>query len=152
MTKSKSKNSKPLASHESTITIQRGERKVPDTYARITDSLLKSEAFKSLAYHEKMLCISMRVQEYGKRKPNRDYDENSEYWSSVCSDLCFYYSFATAKDYSDRYKNNSGRLYKDIDALIEHGFIEKVISGKGTREKSVYKYSDKWQHWKPTPK
>ena len=142
---------KPLASFESTIRIKRGSQLRPDTYARIADSLVLSEAFKDLKPHLQMLYIYMREQEIGKRKPNRDFDEDFPLWEAVRSEQCFYFPFCTAKKYSKRYAGNSKRLYDDIDVLIEHGFIEKVMSGKNTRSKNVYKYSDKWQHWSKTP-
>ena len=142
---------KPLQSYESTITINRGGKQMPDIYARITDSLLLSEAFKDLPSHLQMLYINMRLQEYGKRKPNRDFDETSSVWEAVRSDLCFYYPWHTAKSYNKRYIGNSSRLYDDIDVLVNHGFIEKVVSGQSTRSNSVYKFSDKWQKWKNQP-
>ncbi len=147
MSRTKNKEVKPLASYESTKKIKRGGKLMADTYARITDSLLLSEAFKDLRPHVQMLYIFMRQQEYGRRKPNRDCNEESEYWEVVRSEQCFYFPWYTAKLYSDRYKGNSSRFYNDIKILIEHGFIEKILSGKTTREKNIYKYSDKWQSW-----
>ena len=140
---------RPLATYESAGKIKRGGRMMADTYARITDSVLLSPAFQDLKPHLQMLYIAMRVQDIGKRKPNRDYDESSPAWEMVRSEQCFYFPFHTARQYCSRYQGNSGRLYSDIEILIEHGFVEKVLSGKNAREKSVYRYSDKWQHWKP---
>lgn len=141
---------KPLATFESTIKIKRGGKEMSDTYARITDSLLLSEAFQDLKPRTQMLYIFMREQYMGKRKPNRDFDENSPIWEAIRSDECFYFPFHTAKSYNKSYKANSGRLYTDIEVLIEHGFIEKIVSGKANRDNSIYKYSDKWQKWKKT--
>lgn len=145
------KQSTPLQSYESTKVIRRGGKTVNDSYARITDSLLLSEAFKDLKPHVQILYICMRNQDFGKRKPSRDYDEKSSVWEKVKDDRCFYYPWHTAKLYSDRYKNNSGRLYRDIDILVKHGFIELILSGRNTRKNTVYKYSDKWQQWKKPP-
>ena len=140
---------RPLASYESTGRIKRGGRTMSDTYARITDSVVLSPAFQDLKPHLQMLYLAMRLQDIGKRKPNRDYDESSPVWEQVRSEQCFYFPFHTARQYLPRYSGNSGRLYADIDILIEHGFVEKVLSGKNARENNVYKYSDKWQQWKP---
>lgn len=93
----------------------------------------------------------MRDQYMGKRKPNRDYDESSPCWEQVRSDECFYFPRSTAGKYMPRYIQNGSRLYADIDILIEHGFVEKVLCGKTSRDKNVYKYSDKWQQWKKQP-
>lgn len=146
MSKSKIEK-KPLASFESTIKVKRGGKIVNDTYARMTDSLLLSPAFYDLKPHEQALYFFMRQQEFGKRKPNRDYNEESPEWDIIKNELCFYFPWHTAKAYSKRYKDTSSRLYKDIDVLIEHGFIEKVLNGRSARSNNVYKYSDKWQKW-----
>lgn len=148
---SKKTKGKPLEPYESAGKIMRGSRPSPDTYARITDSVLLSEAFQDLKPHIQMLYIYMREQEIGKRKPNRDFDNTSPIWESVCSDQCFYFPWHTAKAYSKRYEKNGSRLYKDIEVLIEHGFIEKVLSGRNTRKNSIYKYSAKWHEWKKPP-
>lgn len=151
MGRSKKQPSKPLQSYESTKVIRRGGKTVNDSYARITDSLLLSEAFKDLKPHLQMLVIYMRNQDFGKRKPNRDYSETSSVWEFVKDDRCFYFPWHTAKSYTDRYKNNSGRLYRDINVLIEHGFIELSLNGRNTRKNNIYKFSDKWQQWKKPP-
>lgn len=151
MGSNKQNEPRPLASFESTIKIKRGGKLKNDTFARITDSLLLSEAFKDLKPHIQMLYIYMREQDWGKRKPNRDFNETSPVWAEVRSEQCFYFPWHTAKAYSKRYKDNSSRLYKDIQILIDHGFIEKAMSGRTTRDNSVYKYSDKWQQWKKQP-
>jgi hypothetical protein len=44
--------------------------------------------------------------------------------------------------------SNNVQFNKYCDELIERGFIELYQSGKNTRTPNVYKYSDKWQHWK----
>lgn len=141
----------PLESFESTLHIRRGGKDRKDTYARICESLLLSDAFKDLKPHIQMLYIFMREQYMGKHKPNRDYDEASDLWEAVRSDKCFYFPWHTAKQYSKRYEDNSSRLYKDIEVLIDHGFIEKRVNGRSAREKNVYYYSDKWQQWKKPP-
>lgn len=107
-----------------------------------------SKAFQDLTPRLQMLYIAMRLQHFGERKPNRDY-KDSPLLEKVKSDECFYFYRSIAEQYCPRYKNNSGRLYEDIRVLIDHGFIDLVFSGKIAREKSVYKYSDRWKNWKP---
>ena len=143
------RNTRPLAPYESTGKIKRGGRSMADVYARITDSVVLSPAFQDLKPHLQMLYIAMRLQDIGKRKPNRDYDEKSALWEQVRSEQCFYFPYHVARQYCSRYQGNSGRLYTDIAVLIDHGFIDKVVSGKTTRDNSVYRYSDRWQQWKP---
>lgn len=120
-----------------------------DTYARITESVMLSPAFQDLTPRLQMLYVAMRLQDIGKRKPNRDYDENSPIWEEVRSEQCFYFNRKIAERYFPQYKNNSRRLYQDIRALDDHGFIDLVVSGKATRDKSIYRYSDRWHNWEP---
>ena len=143
----KQRTDKFLLSFEST----KDRKGKPDTFARITDSLLLSEAWQDLKPYHHDLYMAMRQQNMGKRKPNRDYSEGSEEWEKVKSDLCFYFPRGTAERYCKRYVGNHSRLYKDIDDLIEHGFIDSIVSGKSDRSKNVYSYSDRWHHWKKPP-
>ncbi len=141
-----------LDSYQTTGTIKREGKLVSDTFTPITDSVLLSEAFHDLKPHEQILYIAMRSQEYGKRKPCRDYMEGSVEWERVKSDKCFYFPRSMAERYCKRYAhNNHNRLYKDIGVLVQHGFIDIVISGKADRSKSVYAYSDRWHHWRKPP-
>lgn len=123
--------------------------KEPDTFTRIYESVLISEAFQDLSPQVQMLYICMRAQYYGKRKPNREYDESFILWDQIKTDDCFFFSRHMASKYMKKYEKNSSRLYRDIKVLEEHGFIETVFSGKSSKSKSVYKYSDKWKEWKP---
>ena len=146
---SKKEKFNPLQSFEST------NNKLPngskDSYARITESLFISEAFQDLEPKLQLLYIAMRLQYYGKRPVIRDFNESSPIYDKLKSDLCFYFPWHTAKKYFSRYEKNSRRLYQDIRVLIEHGFIESVISGRNTRKNSIYKFSDKWREWKKPP-
>lgn len=138
-----------LLPFETAGTVRRGGHDHPDTFARITDSLMRSEAFQSLSDRQKVLYIAMRQQFMGRRKPARDFDEGSPEWEKVKGDDCFYYPLHTAKEYSPQLRSgNHARLYNDIRVLIEHGLIECVSSGKATRENSVYRFSSKWRTWR----
>ncbi len=107
-----------LESYQTTRTITRNGKLVSDTYTPITDSVLLSEAFQDLKPHEQILYIAMRSQEYGKRKPCRDYKEGSMEWEQVRSDKCFYFPRSMAERYCKRYVKNQNRLYKDVRVLV----------------------------------
>lgn len=47
-------------------------------------------------------------------------------------------------------ENHKG-FYRDMNALIEKGFIRCVQSGRTDRTKSVYAFSDAWQQWRDEP-
>lgn len=46
------------------------------------------------------------------------------------------------------YKNQA-QFYKDRQQLVDFGFIEILESGKNTRTKAVYRFSDRWQKIRP---
>ena len=117
---------------------QRGKNQA-DTSANIYESRLQSPAFKSLTSKQKVLYLYCKGQYYGKRKPRKDYEKQGLYQE----DTYFYFNWQLALDY-DLYTTHS-RLYKDLNALIKNGFIEKSKSGQGHKEQNVYKFSDKWQ-------
>lgn len=43
------------------------------------------------------------------------------------------------------YKNNMRAFRKDMDALIELGFIRQLVSGWNTRTINIYGFSGKWK-------
>lgn len=117
---------------------QRGKEQT-DTSANIYESLLQSKAFKSLTAKQQILYVYCKAQYYGKRKPKKDYEKQGLYQD----DTYFYFNWQIAIDY-DLYSTHS-RFYKDMKVLTEKGFIELIKSGKGHKEKNVYRFSDKWQ-------
>lgn len=44
---------------------------------------------------------------------------------------------------------NCNQFFKDRKQLVDNGFIVIEESGKNTRTKAVYKFSDKWQKVRP---
>lgn len=114
-----------------------------DTTASIYNSMLTHPAFTSLKTRQKILYVYIKLQLYGKRKPKHDFPEVEE----VASDLCFYLNHAAVVDYGLYVESNHKDFYKDMQELEEHGFIEKISSGKTHRKKNIYKFSSKWQEW-----
>ena len=117
-----------------------------DTFAQIYESVLRSEAFQSLAPRVQMLYIYTRMQEMGKRKPNREL-KNTMVEEFVKSEDYFFFPSNVAAQYTSRYNSKQSNLYKDMRTLEEHGFIDIVISGRNTRTKSVYRHSDRWKQY-----
>lgn len=110
-----------------------------DTSANVYMSMLLSEAWMDLTALQQRLYLYCKAQYYGeKQKPTDD-------------KLCF--TMNRAK-WSDKYRlygksSNQRGFYRDMSALIEHGFIVCQASGATTRKKSIYRFSDKWQQWDP---
>ncbi|MBE7728047.1 MAG: hypothetical protein E7244_27770 [Enterocloster citroniae] len=119
---------------------QRGKEQA-DTSANIYESMLQSAAFKSLTNKQMILYVYCKAQYYGKRKPRKDYEKQGLYQD----DTYFYFNWQLAIDYDLYPATSHSKFYKDMKTLEQKGFIEKVKSGQGHKEKNVYKFSDKWQ-------
>lgn len=108
-----------------------------DTSANIYCSMINSAAWLDLTASQKVLYVTCKAQYYAeKKKPIQDdnttFTMNKSKWSEK-------YQLYTA--------NNQRGFQRDISALISHGFISCVKNGATTRSKSIYRFSDKWQHF-----
>lgn len=90
----------------------------------------------SLKPRAKVLYLYMKAQYYGVKEKNKP-EQNPLY---------FVFNQAMWKTTYKLYTNNKS-FYEDRDALIERGFIEIVETGKITRTKNIYKFSDSWTDW-----
>lgn len=108
--------------------------KTKDIFATIYADMIQSQAWKELTNNARVLYIYMKLQYYGQKPIN----EMEDY---------FYFNKAM---YTKTYKlyTNVGQFYKDRDLLVKNGFIE-IVGGstKTTREKMIYRYSDKWKEF-----
>ena len=116
---------------------QRG-KKQKESFAKVYESMLQSNAFKSLNAKQQILYIYCKLQYYGKRKPSKDYKEQFQ------ENTCFYMNWGKALDYNLYTESSSRNFYRDMKKLEEKGFIEKLKSGQKHKEKNVYRFSDKW--------
>lgn len=117
-----------------------------DSFLRVYESMLTSEAFKSLTKNQKLLYFYMKCQLYGKkRKPKYDYPD----LESVQGDGVFYFNrYAAVSKYGLYSDGNRKSLYDDIKALKDHGFIKIISSGRTTKSNSIYEFSSDWKYWK----
>lgn len=110
-----------------------------EVYARVTESMMRSPAFMMLTHRQQILFLFCKLQWIGKRKPSLDFEEYQGddlfylNWAAVCDD----YGLYTPKS-----KKN---FYTDMQALIDHGLIDMVASGKSQRKKTVYRFSVRWR-------
>ncbi|WP_026498924.1 hypothetical protein [Butyrivibrio sp. WCD2001] len=112
-----------------------------DTFTRISESMLQSNAYKSLKPRQRDLYIHCKAQWIGKHKPRHDFKDVPE----LDSDDLFYFNFDVAVEYGLYTPKSSHLFYNDMKALIESGFIDKVVSGKAHKKKNIYRYSDRWR-------
>lgn len=115
-----------------------------DTSANIYESLLTSDAFKNLTSKQKILYVYAKAQFYGHRKPEKDFKDLPD----VAGNECFYLQWKSVQDYGLYTSTSHSNFYADMKALIDHGFIERVASGKRQRQKTIYRFCSEWQKWK----
>ena len=100
-------------------------------YARIYNTMLKSQAWRNLSKNARDLYVHMKAQYYA--QPDIE----------GCPDGCFYFNRGMWQEDYKLYKNQN-QFYKDRDLLVKHGFIEIYQNGKNTRTKTIYMFSNKW--------
>ena len=108
-----------------------------DVSANIYETMLLSPAWLDLSASQKVLYLTCKAQYYAeKHKPVEDdvttFTMNLAKW---------------ADKYQLYAKSNQRSFHRDMAALISHGFVSCVSSGKITRTKSIYRFSSKWQRY-----
>ena len=110
--------------------------KSSDTSANIYMSMLLSEAWMDLTATQQRLYLYCKAQYYAeKKKPYDDrkcFTMNQSKWSKL---------------YRLYKESNAKGFYRDMEALIDHGFIKCVFSGAISHQKSVYRFSSMWQNY-----
>ena len=120
-----------------------GENGKTDTHVAIYRSMLFHPAYTSLKPRQRELYNYCKEKLYGHRKPQSDFPDVPE----LQGDKLFYFSLSDAVE-TGLYKPSMRReFYGDMQILEDHGLIRKVVSGKPTKRKSIYEYSNKWQTW-----
>ena len=113
-----------------------------DIFASIYLSMIKSDKWKGLSKNQQLLYVYCKFQYYGEKncpKPMVKKLAEEEYA------LCFTMNKSKwCKAYNLYKEGNQAMFYKDMDALINNGFIELVECGKTSRTKNIYKFSNKW--------
>ena len=99
-------------------------------------SMLQAAAWKDLTAQQQRLYLYCKAQYYAeKAKPEGNplaFTMNQSKWHGL---------------YGLYEKSNAKGFYRDMGALIEHGFVSCVQCGAITRTKSIYEFSSKWQQY-----
>ena len=114
-----------------------------DTCAQIYESMLTHPAFLDLTYRQRFLYVVCKAQLYGKRKP-RDTEGYKEI-PELCGETVFFFGSDDAARYGLSTESNHRDFYRDMRALINAGFIEKLVDGSRGRGRAVYRLSSRWQ-------
>lgn len=141
-------------------TAENGKRRTETTTA-LHYSLLTSDAFKDLTASQRMLYVYAKTQFYGAvSRPAKDFKDIKEYQEQQ-GRMFFYLNHKLMTEVFGLYaKSNHRSLYRDVQALEDHGFIERVTNIKtdgekggniegGNHMRTIYKYSEDWKDWKP---
>lgn len=124
-------------------------RKKPmaDTSSNIYESMMRSDAFKSLTITQKYLYVVCKAQYMGKTKPGQLYKETPQ----LQGEEFFFLSWNQVQEYGVYGMGNKtqAKFYRDMKVLQEKGFIKKVSKGRA-RQRSVYEYIDEWKHYNET--
>ncbi len=113
-----------------------------DTYVAMYTSMTSSRAFHALTGNQRELYRFCRAQKYNRdNRPGKVYPD----WKECQFDTVFFMNWGIAKEI-ELYKSKN-TFYKDLQRLIEIGFIECLYNGKTSRNKSVFKYSGKWRNY-----
>lgn len=133
--------------------IDRNGKEQTDTTTLLTYSMMISGAFKDLTARQRMLYVYAKSQFYGARsRPGKDFTDVPEF-KEYKGQKYFYLNHALLSDVYGLYpKTNHRDLYKDIEALVKHGFIEYYTEPKAVNKsnhmRTIYRYSEAWKDWK----
>lgn len=123
MTRKRSKSMMKNQSWEST-------QEIGGKFAKICGTMTSSMAWKKLSMRQKGLYLSLKIK-YTKKSDGSD---NSNDISII------------EAEFKDDYKSKN-TLMKDVDALIDYGFIKLIRNGKYARKPNIYGFSDKWKKY-----
>ena len=107
-----------------------------DTSANIYESMLLSSAWNDLISKQRLFYVYCKSQFYSEKTT---YEDNPYTFTMNKAKWCSKYSIYT--------KGNASSFYKDMEALINHGFIACIKCGAIARQKNIYQYSSKWRLW-----
>lgn len=110
------------------------------TFGIVYESMLKSEAYKSLSAGEKIMYVCCRTQATSKDSKMCLYNHAKEF-GTMYSDNDFVFPATHMEKYGfDR--SNGGKL---LNSLIAKGFLDKKEANKPRKKVNVYSFSSRWK-------
>lgn len=104
-----------------------------EAFASLYHSMMTSPAYVALTPRQRDLYTFCKLQYYGETpRGNPEFTMNQYKW-------CQKY-----KIYS---RGNASSFYRDMEALITHGFIDCIQQGALTKRKNIYRLSDRWRYY-----
>lgn len=125
-----------------------GKRK--DKSANIYYTMLMSNAWRNLTGNQKELYLFCKLQQFGESLSMQEHATAQEKENDEKPNLSDRFTMNKSK-WCELYRlyipQNAKRFYKDMQALIDNGFVEKLQSGFTDRSKNIYKFSSKWKEF-----
>ena len=125
------------------VYLDRTGKKRKESSANIYESMLISEAFRTLTDRQKALYLYCKAQYFGKHKPMQDFKDVPE----LQNESYFYLSWHMVQEYGSYKESMQGNFSKDMKALAEHGLIRVISQGKARGHKSIYAFDNGWRTW-----
>lgn len=139
---------KVFESESSFLEPKKDGSKAKDVSANIYISMLQSRAWHNLTGKQKELYLYCKAQYFGEKKTKKQHTTTLEEINGEKPDLSKRFTMNRSKwceCYGLYTENTQKYFYKDIKALQDNGFIKTLESGKTTRTKNIYEFSDKWR-------
>ena len=108
-----------------------------DKFVALYKSMIVSEAYQAINAKQRDLFNHCKLQVFSENLKERE--EHPTAFTMNKYKWCTVYKLYTA--------SNNRQFYRDIEALISHGFIKCVTSGKVSKTKNVYALSTKWRDY-----
>ena len=106
-------------------------------FVQLFYDLLGSEAFHDLTPKQKLLYVYCARESHGRAMADHGGDER-----------LFYMNRALRVECHGLYAEGDKRGFeRDMQALIEHGFVDCVQSNYKSRERNLYRLSARWNAW-----
>lgn len=115
---------------------------IKDTFARVSLSTVLSPAYRDLTGKQAQLLVIAKGREFasGKARPMVDFPNQG------FTEKHIYLNYGLMAMYGV-YKGDSKGFYRDVKALVDHGFLEVVSEQHYKGERKIYKLSGKWADW-----
>ena len=139
---------KAFESEPSFLPKTKNKTSAKDVSANIYLSMLMSQAWHNLTLKQKELYLYCKAQYYGEAKTPQEHKTNNEIENDINANLQVRFTMNKSKwcEIYHLYSESGQRhFYEDMNALVENGFIKVVESGKTSRTKNIYEFSDRWR-------
>ncbi len=113
-----------------------------DPYVGLYFSMTHSPAWLDLTGNQRDLYRVCKEQ-YKQKRPAKRYPDHKPFDRDEVFSLSWY-------RVKEAVPQGETTFYKDLKALVDHGFI-RVLSQGGYKRETVYELSDQWKFWEKDP-